>query len=107
MNAMLPGMNHSLRRSIRILSARIELLEQRVEHLEKRIQSTILPLPISETQLHGLIGSTLTVHVFGQQIQGILLSVHPDFLELMDQEGRRIIIPADRMTAIDVSNEAG
>lgn len=100
MNAMLSGKYRSARRNIRILSAKIELLEQRVEHLEETVQSRIFPLPLTRERLHSLVGTPLTVQVFDQQIRGILLSVQPDFLELMDQEGRRVIIPAERITAI-------
>ncbi|MBU5671528.1 hypothetical protein [Paenibacillus brevis] len=102
MNAMLSGKYRSARRSIRILSARIELLEHRVEHLEETVQSHVLPLPLTRERLHSLVGTSLTVQVFDQKIQGTLLSVQPDFLELMDQEGRRVIIPAERITAIDL-----
>lgn len=103
MNAILSGINRSARQRFRILNARVELLEQRVEHLEETVQSTVPPLPLAREQLDSLIGTSLTVHVCsGQQIQGILLSVQPDFLELMDQEGRRVMIPTDRMTAIDL-----
>lgn len=102
MSSMLSGTLLSARKNIRILSAKIELLEHRVDHLESVVQETSFPAPLTLERLESLVGTVLNIHICGQTVQGTLLSVQLDYLELKDSEGRQVLVPFHKIKAIDL-----
>ncbi|MEF2965586.1 hypothetical protein V3851_07050 [Paenibacillus sp. M1] len=88
-----------MRRRIRTLEARLELLAIRVDQLEAILEAEF-PDPLSKDKLSEAVGNFMTVTIGEAVIQGTLVSVESDFLELKDIRGHPVIIPFQRISSI-------
>lgn len=93
-------LNGPLRRRIRRLQAQLELLTGRVERLEESIAAASFPDPDTQQKLSQSVGQNISIETSNSALRGILLSVQSDSLDLSDELGQRVIVPAARITAI-------
>ncbi|MCT2194103.1 hypothetical protein M3G15_02930 [Paenibacillus sp. p3-SID1389] len=93
-------LNEPLRRRIRLLQAELELLASRVEHLEHALDAASFPDSATRQQMKASIGLSITIETTGSVIQGTLVTVHNDALEMIDESGRQVIVPVAKITSI-------
>ncbi|GIP53104.1 MULTISPECIES: hypothetical protein [Paenibacillus] len=93
-------LNTPLRTRIRTLQARIELLENRIDHLESSIEASKFPDAETYEKLAKSEGRFLTVIAGESLIQGTLVSIQTESLELIDDSGQVVMIPFPRITAV-------
>lgn len=93
-------LNEPLRRRIRLLQAELELLASRVEHLEQALEAASFPDSATQQQMKASIGLSITIETTGSVIQGTLVTVHNDALEMIDESGRQVIVPVAKITSI-------
>jgi hypothetical protein len=95
-------LHEPLRRRIRLLQAELELLASRVEHLEQALEAASFPDSDTRQQIESSIGLRITIETAGSDINGTLVAVRPDALELIDESGRQVIAPTAKITAMKV-----
>ncbi|MCH1641012.1 hypothetical protein MJ257_12930 [Paenibacillus timonensis] len=93
-------LHEPLRRRIRLLQAELELLASRVEHLEQALEAAAFPDSETRQRIKASIGLSIRIETTGSVLYGTLVAVHTDALELIDESGRPVIVPAAKITAM-------
>lgn len=93
-------LNGPLRKRIRLLQARLELLTSRIEQLEHAFAAASFPDAGTVERMTATAGQCITVETQHHSLQGVLVNMQQDSLELMDGQGRHVIVPAARILLI-------
>jgi len=92
-----------LKEEIRRLARRIEELESladRVARLEEEVMTGITDNPELHAYFAGKIGSEVRVDTASATLQGVVLTVAEDAVELRESGGDLLIIPFSRITSV-------
>ncbi|WP_018750443.1 hypothetical protein [Paenibacillus sanguinis] len=93
-------LNGPLRRRIRLLQAKLELLTSRIEQLEQAFAAASFPDAGTVERMTAIAGQCVTVETREHSLHGILVNLHRDSLELMDEQGQHVVVPAARILLI-------
>ncbi|MGG6314457.1 hypothetical protein [Paenibacillus macerans] len=93
-------LNGPLRRRIRMLQAKQELLANRLEELEHTVAAASFPDAGTRQRLSMSIGQSITLETAETTLRGTLVSIQHDSLDLIDEMGQHVLVPAARITAI-------
>lgn len=88
------------RKRIQILEASLSLLSVRIDHLEQALAFATFPNQDTRSRLNHVIGQYLTIHLHDFVMQGTLLAVADDSLEIEDDRQQRILIPTAKIISI-------
>lgn len=94
---------HYLKEQILLLSEKIkklEALELLVEQLEDQLLTGLTKNPELETFLKHKIGMKVRIETTGTSLQGIILAVAADAVELREANGDLVIIPFSHINSV-------
>lgn len=89
-----------LRREVRHLKESVRILTERVDDLERELASGIFPNPALQEALQDKVGQTVTVSTPSATVQGTLLTVTSDSLEIRETTGDLVLIPYSSITVL-------
>ncbi|GIP21177.1 DUF2642 domain-containing protein [Paenibacillus sp. J22TS3] len=89
-----------LRREVRHLKESVLILTERLNELENDLESEIFPNPTLQAALQDKVGQTVTVNTASATVEGTLLTVTSDSLEIRESTGDLVLIPYSRITVL-------
>ncbi|WMT39510.1 hypothetical protein RE628_19080 [Paenibacillus sp. D2_2] len=92
------------RKRVQILEASLSLLSVRIDHLEQALAFATFPNQDTRNRLNDVIGQYLTIRLHDFTVQGTLIAVADDSLEIEDDQQQRIIVPTAKIISMMYEN---
>jgi len=88
------------RKRIQILEASLSLLSVRIDHLEQALAFATFPNQDTRHRLNDVIGQFLVIRLHDSMVQGTLIAVADDSLEIEDDLQQCILVPTAKIISI-------
>ncbi|MBP2001347.1 hypothetical protein J2Z69_002390 [Paenibacillus shirakamiensis] len=89
-----------LRHKVRHLIEEVKELTARLNDLEDRLSSGVFPNPAIVAYLQDKIGQSIHISTASASLEGILVTVATDALEIRESTGDLVLIPFSRITVL-------